>query len=70
MPSKAIKVKISAGLKQLRSKKGLSSRLARHLGISRQAISSWPVVPLDRLREVEKFTGISREKLRPDLYAR
>ena len=62
------KIKTSAGLKEIRERKGLQSALARHIGVTRQAISDWPVVPIDRLKEVEKFTGISREKLRPDIF--
>lgn len=60
--------KISRGLLEIREQKGLQSRLARHLGVTRQAISDWPVVPIDRLKAVEKFTGIPREKLRPDIF--
>ncbi len=62
------KVKVSNGLKEIRERKGLQSALARHLGVTRQAISDWPLVPIDRLKEVEKFTGIPREKLRPDIF--
>lgn len=62
------KIKTSPGLKEIRERKGLQSALARELGVTRQAISDWPVVPIDRLKDVEKFTGISREKLRPDIF--
>lgn len=62
------KIKTSAGLKEIRERKGLQSELARHLGVTRQAISDWPVVPIDRLKQVEKFTGIPRERLRPDIF--
>ena len=68
MPRAKPEKKISRGLSEIRSKKGLQSQLARHLGVTRQAISDWPVVPIDRLRAVEKFTGIPREKLRPDIF--
>ena len=64
------KPKISRGLNEIRERKGLQSALAKHLGITRQAISDWPAVPIDRLRDVEKFTGIPREKLRPDIFVR
>ena len=65
---KRTKSKIAKGLMQIRESKGLQSKLARFLGVTRQAISGWPVVPIDRLREVEKFTGIPREALRPDIF--
>lgn len=42
--------------------------LARSLGISQPAISSWKRVPADRVLSVEATTGISRSDLRPDLY--
>jgi len=48
----------------------LQAALAKHLGVSRQAISDWPAVPIDRLKDVEAFTGIPREKLRPDIFQR
>lgn len=60
----------SEGLKKIRTTKGLQTKLAKHLGISRQAVSDWDVVPIGRLLEVEEFTGISRAKLRPDIFAR
>lgn len=33
-----------------------------------QAISQWRQVPAERVIAVEKVTGVSRSKLRPDLY--
>lgn len=68
--SKKVKVKLARGLKEIRERKGLQSALAKHLGVTRQAISDWPAVPIDRLRDVEEFTGIPREKLRPDIFVR
>lgn len=62
--------KTSKGLIEIRKKKGLSAKLAKYLGVTRQAISDWPAVPIDRLRAVEKFTGIPREELRPDIFLR
>ena len=41
--------------------------LARSLGISQPAISSWKRVPADRVLSVEATTGIPRTELRPDL---
>ncbi len=44
--------------------------LANELGISRQAIYKWnpEKIPIDYLIQIEKLTGISREKLRPELF--
>jgi DNA-binding transcriptional regulator YdaS (Cro superfamily) len=42
--------------------------LARKLGISMAAVWKWTRIPADRIVEVERVTGIPREKLRPDLY--
>lgn len=68
MPRAKRDTKISRGLSEIKARKGLQSQLARHLGVTRQAISDWPVVPIDRLKAVEKFTGIPRERLRPDIF--
>lgn len=42
--------------------------LARALGVSQPAISSWKRVPADRVLSVEANTGVPRSDLRPDLY--
>lgn len=42
--------------------------LARSVGVSQPAISSWKRVPADRVLSVEALTGVSRSDLRPDLY--
>ncbi len=45
-------------------------RLAKLVGITRQAISQWDKVPADRVLAVERATGgqVTRSELRPDLY--
>ena len=43
-------------------------KLAELLGISGPAISQWERIPLDRVIDVERVTGISRTKLRPDMF--
>ena len=48
---------------------GSLAQLARDLGISRAAVAQWKRVPAERVVAVERFTGIPREELRPDLYA-
>lgn len=42
--------------------------LARAVGVSQPAISTWKRVPADRVLSVEALTGVSRGELRPDLY--
>lgn len=42
--------------------------LARQLGISRVTLYNWQKIPAERVVEIEKLTGISRSRLRPDLY--
>jgi TorA maturation chaperone TorD len=42
--------------------------LARAVGVSQPAISSWKRVPADRVLTVEASTGVPRTDLRPDLY--
>jgi Bacterial toxin YdaS len=42
--------------------------LAQQLGIKQQAVGQWLRIPTGRIIQVEKATGVPREKLRPDLY--
>lgn len=50
-------------------KYGGPKALGDALGVSRQAVWQWKQIPLKYLRRIEDDTGISRQKLRPDLYA-
>lgn len=43
-------------------------QLALKLGVSAQAISQWRQVPVSRVLDVERITGVPREELRPDIY--
>jgi TorA maturation chaperone TorD len=56
------------GLERAIEAAGGMRALARLLGISQPAISSWKRVPSDRVIAVEAATGIARRELRPDLY--
>ena len=47
---------------------GGTAALARAIGTTPQAISQWRRVPAARVIEVEAVSGVSRERLRPDLY--
>ena len=52
---------------------GGQSALARLLGINRSSVNEWKKrgkIPPTRVLAVEKATGVSRYKLRPDLYPR
>ena len=46
------------------------SALAKKIGIAQPSVSAWTRVPADRVTAIEAATGISREVLRPDLYAK
>lgn len=52
----------------IRAERGLISKVARALGVTRSAIAMWHRVPAERVVEVEKASGIPRHKLRPDLH--
>lgn len=47
---------------------GGPTNLGRLIGISRQAVEQWRLVPPERVLEVERVTGVSRYRLRPDIY--
>jgi DNA-binding transcriptional regulator YdaS (Cro superfamily) len=47
---------------------GGMAQLAAELGIARQAIYQWKRVPVDRVVEIERITGVSRNELRPDIF--
>jgi DNA-binding transcriptional regulator YdaS (Cro superfamily) len=47
---------------------GGGATLARDLGITRQAVYQWDRVPPQHVLDVERITGVSRYKLRPDLF--
>lgn len=54
--------------KLLDDKNWTVSKLALALDIAPQAISQWTAVPLNRVPEIEKITGIPRHELRPDFW--
>lgn len=47
---------------------GGGAALGRALGLTRQAIYQWAKVPPEHVLKVESLTGVSRHRLRPDLY--
>lgn len=44
--------------------------LARQLGITRSAVSQWDRVPLERVPDVARVTGLEWHEIRPDHYRR
>lgn len=44
------------------------AELARRLGITRHAVYQWRRVPIERVAEVSRITGIPRSELRPDIF--
>jgi len=58
------------GLKLAVEAAGGLRALARLLEISHNSIVKWNRIPADRVVEIEKLTGVARERLRPDLYRR
>ena len=48
---------------------GSASEVGRKLGITRSAVSQWRRVPVERLDQLSRLSGIPKEKLRPDLKA-
>jgi DNA-binding transcriptional regulator YdaS (Cro superfamily) len=66
-PPRNDKASIKAA-KSIKSKPDLMRRLAHDLNLSVQAIRNWRVVPLERVVDVERSTGIPRHELRPDFH--
>lgn len=60
----------AAALEEAKLAAGGASGLARALtgDITPQAISQWKRVPAERVADVERATGISRGRLRPDIF--
>ena len=63
-------VDAKAGLQKAIKAAGGPSKLAKLLRIKPQAVSQWDEIPLKRVVDVERVTGVRREELRPDFYGR
>jgi DNA-binding transcriptional regulator YdaS (Cro superfamily) len=61
---------MNAGLKKAVKVMGGQAALARQLGLTRAAVHRWDLVPAKWIIDIERLTGVSREKLRPDLYVK
>lgn len=59
---------MEALLRYFNAERGSRARLAAEIGITPGAVSQWERVPVERLLEIERVTGIPRSELRPDLY--
>jgi DNA-binding transcriptional regulator YdaS (Cro superfamily) len=71
LTSKLVGAKMHTAIQTAVKKAGGMRALARAIGVSYQAIQSWTTrIPAERVLDVERATGIPREKLRPDLYAK
>lgn len=55
-------------IKKIIKKAGGVYCLARQLKISHVAVYRWKHIPVRRLSDVERITGIPREELRPDIF--
>lgn len=55
-------------LRYLDEQRGRRLELAKALNCRPSAISQWRRVPIDRVTEVERLTGIPRHELRPDIF--
>ena len=58
----------SEALKRAIKSAGSVSGLAEKLGISTQAVWQWKDIPLGRIADVHRVTGIPHEELRPDVF--
>jgi DNA-binding transcriptional regulator YdaS (Cro superfamily) len=57
-----------SGIRQAIEAAGTVAALARKLGVTRSAIHQWVRIPAERVLDIERATGVSRQTLRPDLY--
>jgi len=55
-------------IREIAAKAGGVVALSKALNLSRGAVSQWRQVPVERLADVERITGIPRRELRPDIF--
>ncbi len=51
-----------------KEERGRLTRLAADLGVTPSTITQWHQVPIERTLQVERATGIPRQRLRPDFF--
>ncbi len=56
-----------AALKALIKDAGGPRRLAEALGVKRQAVEAWDLIPLTYIRDTWKLYGMGLNELRPDI---
>jgi len=61
---------MDAGLKAAVAAVGTRYRLSKMIGVTPSSVLKWKTIPIGRLADVERVTGLPREALRPDLYQR
>jgi hypothetical protein len=59
--------KDSPALIKIRETRGMASRLAEHLGITREAVSMWPRVPPRHAFKVAKFLEMPVHDVCPEI---
>jgi hypothetical protein len=59
----------AAAWEALRGHRRMITQIAEALGIAPQAVWVWPVVPLHRMHDVARITGMRWQDLRPDAAA-
>jgi hypothetical protein len=47
---------------------GTQYELSKYLGISRQAVCQWKVVPSEHVKKISFLTGLRCEEIRPDIF--
>jgi pyruvate kinase len=55
-------------LDYLNAERGRRVWMAHELGINPASISQWDRVPVERVNDISRLTGIPRENLRPDIF--
>lgn len=61
-------IDLQAAVVEAKKAAGGGSRLAKGLGLRRQAVYQWDKIPAGHVLKVEELTGVPRSTLRPDLY--
>jgi DNA-binding transcriptional regulator YdaS (Cro superfamily) len=65
---RAIEIVAEQALQRAIAHAGGQRALGRALGITAQSLRKWHKAPAERVLDIERITGISRELLRPDIY--
>lgn len=69
--TEAMRKRLQAGLDLVFVRYHQNVDLAGELGVTKQAIHVWKkkgYIPMDRVKQVSRATGISPSKLRPDIF--